>query len=363
MIAHKLQTIVTLAVAAVLFAAGLVMLVFHGAARNGTAGWAVGPVALLLALCGLTVFLLVRRRKRSLCNPLIQIAQTAKAVALFHDYSLRVGKSADDEMRVPIDALNEMFGAIERRDAELARRREALEEEICLRNGEFRTVRARLQVAEERVEVASRAQGQILANACHQIRTFMNGILGMTALALDTQLTAEQRGDLVTVKDSAESLLIILDGILGVSQDPVRPPRAVPRPSRAGSPELRVLVVEDHPVNQQLVTLFLTKQGHRTWVAANGREALEAMAHDDFDAILMDIQMPVMSGFEATRAIRRSERGSGRHIPIIAMTAYALKGDRERCLDSGMDAYITKPIRPDALLEALERTCASPIPA
>ncbi len=134
-----------LAVAAALLGAAVASLVLHVLVRNETAGWAIGSVALFLVFSGLAVSLVVRKRKRMLCDPLIQIAQTAKAVALFHDYSLRVGKSADDEMRVPIDALNEMFGAIERRDAELARRREALEEEICLRNGEFRTVRARLQ--------------------------------------------------------------------------------------------------------------------------------------------------------------------------------------------------------------------------
>jgi CheY-like chemotaxis protein len=81
-------------------------------------------------------------------------------------------------------------------------------------------------------------------------------------------------------------------------------------------------------------------------VASNGREALEVLACEGFDAILMDVQMPDMSGFEATRAIRRSERGSGCHIPIIAMTAHTLIGDRERCFASGMDAYLPKPIRP-----------------
>ena len=362
-IAHKLQAVVRLTVVTALLAAGIAFLVLRGAARSLPTGLTVGSAALLLALSGLAVFLVARRLHRTISLPLMRLAQTAKAVTLFQDYSVRVRKSGDDELRVLIDAFNEMLGAIQNRDADLQRRREALEEETSVRNGELRTVRAQLHQAKERAEAAGRAQGLFLARTCHQIRTPMNGILGMTELALDTQLTVEQRGLLLTVKDSAESLLAILDGILGASEARVPPPAAASGAGYATPSDLRVLVVEDHPVNQQLVTMFLAKRGHRAHVAGNGREALEAMAFEGFDAILMDIQMPVMSGFEATRAIRRSERGSGRHIPIIAMTAYALKGDRERCLDCGMDAYITKPIRPEALLEALERACTSQAPA
>jgi CheY-like chemotaxis protein/HPt (histidine-containing phosphotransfer) domain-containing protein len=117
---------------------------------------------------------------------------------------------------------------------------------------------------------------------------------------------------------------------------------------------LRVLLAEDNPVNQKVaVALLHAKQGHTVTVSGNGREALEALEREPFDLVLMDVQMPVMDGLEATRAIRDRESGTGRHIPVIAMTAYAMKGDREQCLAAGMDGYVAKPIRITELLEAI----------
>ncbi|MBZ5728478.1 MAG: response regulator [Acidobacteriia bacterium] len=123
----------------------------------------------------------------------------------------------------------------------------------------------------------------------------------------------------------------------------------------AAGPALRILVAEDNAVNQRVVIRLLERRGHSVAVAANGREALAALVREPFDLILMDVQMPEMSGFEATERIRRSERGSGHHIPIIAMTAHAMAGDRERCMACGMDAYVSKPLRPKDLLDLLEK--------
>jgi len=97
-------------------------------------------------------------------------------------------------------------------------------------------------------------------------------------------------------------------------------------------------------------------RGHEARITANGIEALAALADERFDLILMDVQMPLMDGFKATAAIREKEKTTGDHIPIIAMTGYAMKGDRQRCLDAGMDAYICKPIRSQELYEIIERT-------
>jgi len=116
---------------------------------------------------------------------------------------------------------------------------------------------------------------------------------------------------------------------------------------------LRILLAEDSVVNQKLAVALLQHQGHTVATAANGREAVDAVARGAFDVILMDIQMPEMDGLEATAAIRANQLASGDHTPIIAMTAHALKGDRERCLQAGMDGYVTKPIRPRELYQAV----------
>ena len=117
----------------------------------------------------------------------------------------------------------------------------------------------------------------------------------------------------------------------------------------------RILVAEDNLVNQRLIVRLLEKRGHRVAVAGNGQEVLAALDKENFDLILMDVQMPEMDGFEATAAIRRRERGSGVHQIIVALTAHAMKGDQEKCLAAGMDAYLSKPIRPQELDEVLAR--------
>jgi two-component system sensor histidine kinase/response regulator len=118
-------------------------------------------------------------------------------------------------------------------------------------------------------------------------------------------------------------------------------------------PPLNVLLVEDSLVNQKLALGVLEQFGHHAVVVSNGREALAATAARKFDVVLMDVQMPEMDGLEATEAIRDRERSTGGHVPIIAMTAHALTGDRERCLAAGMDDYLPKPIRPRQLVETI----------
>jgi len=117
---------------------------------------------------------------------------------------------------------------------------------------------------------------------------------------------------------------------------------------------LRILLAEDNPVNQTLAVRLLQKHGHTVVVAGNGAEALRVLEGDTFDVVLMDVQMPEMGGLEATSRIREKERTSGHHIPIIAMTAHAMRGDRERCIAAGMDGYVSKPIKMDLLFAELE---------
>ena len=128
---------------------------------------------------------------------------------------------------------------------------------------------------------------------------------------------------------------------------------------------LRVLVAEDNPVNQLLATRLLEKRGHRVVMTANGREALAAIEKESYDLVLMDVQMPEMDGLEATTVLRAKERdrADGGHLPVIALTAHAMKGDQERCLAAGMDGYLAKPIRPQDLDAILEIYVMRPISA
>jgi signal transduction histidine kinase/CheY-like chemotaxis protein len=137
-----------------------------------------------------------------------------------------------------------------------------------------------------------------------------------------------------------------------------QPPALVTRHTlREGRRKLRLLLAEDNPVNQKVMLSLLQRIGHQTSVAPNGRAAVDLATRQRFDLVFMDVQMPEMDGFAATVEIRRLEQASGRHLPIVAMTAHALKGDRERCLATGMDGYISKPINFQRVEEELERLC------
>jgi two-component system sensor histidine kinase/response regulator len=131
---------------------------------------------------------------------------------------------------------------------------------------------------------------------------------------------------------------------------------SVPRPlAKRG---LKILLAEDNIVNQKLAVLLLERRGHTVVVASNGNEALAVHKTQGFDCCLMDVQMPELNGLETTIAIRSRENGTSRHLPIIAMTAHAIKGDREICLRAGMDAYLSKPVRADELFHAIESLVA-----
>ena len=144
---------------------------------------------------------------------------------------------------------------------------------------------------------------------------------------------------------------------LGGRSSPDGPRSPVARPSvREDRRGLRVLVAEDNAVNQQVARRFLERQGHAVTLAANGLEAVSALEEREFDLVLMDVQMPEMDGFEATARIRAKEVQAGKHQTIVAMTAHAMKGDRERCLNAGMDGYISKPLNSAELINLLENT-------
>jgi len=188
--------------------------------------------------------------------------------------------------------------------------------------------------------------------------------LGKTTIMMLT--SAGQRGDAARCRElgiaaylikpvSQSQLLDTILRVLGTKAEAGEETRLVPRHSlEQQQRSLRVLLAEDNAVNQKLESRLMEKRGHRVVVVANGREALETLQKQTFDLVVMDVSMPEMDGFEAAALIRAKETGSGSHLPIIAMTAHAMKGDRERCLAAGMDGYVSKPVRSQELFQAIE---------
>ena len=160
----------------------------------------------------------------------------------------------------------------------------------------------------------------------------------------------------------AADLLAAIERAIG--SQPSAAPRAAPPAAgalamRPGARSVHVLLVEDNVVNQRVASGLLTRRGHHVTIAQHGREALERLEHENFDVVLIDLQMPVMGGVEATTAIRLRERATGRRVRIVAMTAHALNRDRERCLAAGMDGYLSKPINPLMLFAVVEQEAQS----
>jgi PAS domain S-box-containing protein len=191
-------------------------------------------------------------------------------------------------------------------------------------------------------------------------------------LSLIMLTSAGLRGDAARCRESGISaylnkpvkrsdLLQVIRGALG-SEAPSEqnPPVVTTHSLRENRKRLSILLVEDNRVNEVLAVRMLEKRGHEVTLAGNGRAALEALERQTPDLVLMDVQMPEMDGFEATAAIRQGERKSGKHLRIIAMTAHAMAGDKERCLAAGMDGYISKPIRAADLFSVIEQVLSIP---
>jgi signal transduction histidine kinase/CheY-like chemotaxis protein/CHASE1-domain containing sensor protein len=196
-----------------------------------------------------------------------------------------------------------------------------------------------------------------VAERIRQTQELAGAIILMLSSA-DDHAAAERCSELgialcLTKPIKESELLEALLHALGAVGLPAREAPA-PAPLERTARPLRILVAEDNPVNQRVVQAVLEQRGHTPVLTGNGREAVAALEREDFDVVLMDVQMPEMDGFEATAAIRAREESDGGHVPILAMTAHALQGDRERCLAAGMDGYLAKPIRSDELIELVE---------
>ncbi len=184
--------------------------------------------------------------------------------------------------------------------------------------------------------------------------------------------SAGQRGDAARCRELGIAAYLVkpivqsqlFDAVLNVLATKDQQPHDVPLVTRHSLREarrgLRILLAEDNVVNQVLVCRLLEKHGHSVVVANNGRKALEELEKEKFDLVLMDVSMPEMDGYEAVAAIRAKEGAAQTHVPIIAMTAHAMKGDRERCLAAGMDAYVSKPVQPKELFEIIKSLALVP---
>ena len=191
-------------------------------------------------------------------------------------------------------------------------------------------------------------------------RTRRYGGTGL-GLAISSRLVEAMGGRLWLEDTSTRGSVFTFVPPFGVVESEPDPSDPIPNqaPPAAAPAGLRVLVAEDARVNQCLVSALLTRHGHTPLIAGNGREALVVLERERVDLILMDVQMPELDGIEATRAIRERERTRGGHVPIVALTAHAMAGDKEGCLAAGMDDYVAKPINPAALFAAIARATAA----
>jgi len=148
--------------------------------------------------------------------------------------------------------------------------------------------------------------------------------------------------------------------VVGTNPTKEKPSLVTPHSLREEGRPLRILLAEDNIVNQKLASRLLEKHGHNVVIAANGRQALQRLENEEFDLVLMDVQMPEMDGFETTAMIRKMEEATGAHLPIVAMTAHAMQGDKERCLAAGMDGYLSKPLNVNELLVVVQAVLEKP---
>jgi len=240
---------------------------------------------------------------------------------------------------------------------------------VSLVTREEQNVCLRFAVADTGIGISAEKQQHVF-DPFTQADTSTTRLYGGTGLglAISSQLVELMGGEIRIESEMGQGSTFSFTAQFQIDKTPMKQPSPVRAHDRRGVREdsterdqttasrrsLRVLLAEDNKVNQNVAARMVKKQGHTVEVADNGKAALAALEKGQFDLILMDIQMPEMDGFEATEAIRVKEQTSGEHIPIVAMTAHAMKGDRERCLRAGMDAYASKPIDRDELFQTFD---------
>jgi PAS domain S-box-containing protein len=214
------------------------------------------------------------------------------------------------------------------------------------------------------------ARGSISAVLARRYKPRASGEPKAHPLTILMLTSSERLGDLKKSKDLGIAAYLtkpikpsslfdaIMMGIGSASMNKEERPLVTGQYLRENRRPLRILLAEDNLINQKVAVRLLEKSGHKITAADDGKKTLSIWEKEYFDLILMDVQMPELNGFEVTTAIRKAEQKTNTHMPIVAMTAHAMKGDRERCLDAGMDEYLSKPLRPEELLATIERMAA-----
>jgi CheY-like chemotaxis protein len=181
-------------------------------------------------------------------------------------------------------------------------------------------------------------------------------------LAICSRLTAMMSGRIWVENNNGQGSVFHFTALFEAGPAASGTPDGMPAVAE-DSPEtsVRVLLAEDNAVNQRVAARLLERRGHSVVVAEDGRQTVDLARSGEFDIILMDLQMPEMDGFEAAAAIRADQRAANRYVPIVAMTASAMSGDREKCLESGMDGYIAKPVDARELISTVERFGRTPV--
>jgi CheY-like chemotaxis protein len=288
----------------------------------------------------------------SLCECVESATKTLAAAALAKGLQLSWGVSPDSPDAVVGDAfrlrqvlLNLVGNAVKFTPAGSVR------VEVAARSSPDRTLMARFSVGDTGIGIPADKQ-KLIFDPFRQADGSTTRKYGGTGLglAISARLVEIMGGQLHVESEEGRGSTFHFTCPFILSDPAQREDQAPPACSSAETAALSILLAEDNIVNQALVKTLLKARGHGVTLANNGREALSLLDGLPFDLILMDIQMPEMDGLQATAEVRRRERSTGEHIPIVAMTAHAMKGDRERCLAAGMDDYISKPISVKDLL-------------
>jgi CheY-like chemotaxis protein len=323
---------------------------------------AVGSAGFILIILACALWI-----HASVLRPLRRLDATLRVAAECGERPDALASGAADLVRVSARARALVQAAEDRHAARLTALRDELDAE--------RTKRRDAQQARDSAEQGSRAKAEFLAKLGHGLRTPLNGMLGLIDLLATDVSGAQGRKRLQSIQAAGGLLRDVLDQMSDVAT--ARRPRLVPAEygtglvtsheqvlttasaTAAAAPGARILVAEDHPINQAVITDMLEHLGHAVEVVPDGRRAVQRVRDELFDVVLMDWSMPEVDGVEATRQIRAEEARSGRQrVPIIALTAHTYAENRRECLDAGMDDFLAKPITVDVLDAAIRRAVA-----